>query len=124
MIKNEVLLRILAIGLLAWSSGSFATDSPGANNRSAHNASPESIVVCFGVGPHNYVMSGMSVPTGISDEVCHQPVPPNDTNLCAPCLGDLERQGCNIVDVVVGTEKFADGHATPAPTYLLSYERP
>ena len=83
-----------------------------------------SIVVCLGRGPNNYVMAGISVPARISEEQCTQPVEPLDTGLCAPCLSDLERQGCTIVDVVVGTEKNVDGSAFPAATYLLSCERP
>ena len=116
---KKFILAILAIGIVAWSSSDAASDSAG-----TRNASPESIVVCLGRGPYYYVMSGISVPASISDEQCTEPVEPHDTARCAPCLRDLERQGCTIVDVVVGTEQYVDGSAFPAATYLLSCERP
>ena len=121
---KKILLAILAIGIFAGVSGGSASDSTGVPNSSSRNASPESMVVCLGRGPHSYAMAGMSVPARISEEQCRQPVEPHETGLCAPCLRDLERQGCTIVDVVVGTEKNVDGSAFPAATYLLSCERP
>ena len=121
---KKILLAILAIGIFGWLSGGSASESTGVPNSSSRNASPESMVVCLGRGPHDYVMGGISVPASISDEQCIQPVEPHDTGHCAPCLRDLERQGCTIVDVVVGTEKNVDGSAFPAATYLLSCERP
>lgn len=121
---KKIFLAILAVGIIAWSAGGSASDSEGVPNSSSRNASPESMVVCLGRGPHDYVMAGISVPASISDEQCRQPVGPHDTGRCAPCLSDLERQGCTIIDVVVGTEKFTDGSAFPAATYLLSCERP
>ena len=120
---KKILLAILAVGIIAWSAGGSASDSEGGFHPSVGIASPESIVVCLGRG-YNYRMHGISVPARISEEQCRQPVEPFDTGPCAPCLRDLERQGCKIVDVVVGTEKFTDGSAFPAATYLLSCERP
>jgi hypothetical protein len=119
MIMKKILLAILAIGIFGWLSGGSASDSTGVPNSSSRNASPESMVVCLGRGPHDYVMGGISVPASISDEQCIQPVEPHDTGLCAPCLRDLERQGCTIIDVVVGTEEYTDGSAFPAATVVV-----
>ena len=108
----KLILNIIVIALtFMWFSGVYA-------DKQYRNTSPESIMTCGGGGGNS--ISVLSVPASINKDECPEWV----DGECATCIMSLEKQGCQVVDVIVSHLAAPDNIAATGTTYLLSCAKP
>ena len=108
----KLMMKIMIVVLaFTWSSGVYA-------EKGFRKPSPESIMTCGGGGGNS--ISVLSVPASINKDEC----PAWVDGVCASCIVSLEKQGCQVVDVVVSHIGVADNIAATGTTYLLSCVKP
>lgn len=106
---KKIVLLIFAVLAFSWTQAVSAEKSP------------ESLVTC-GTGNGNAI-SMLSLPNTINTEEC----PGWEFGFCASCIISLEKQGCEVIDVVVTHSQVGNeggGVTVAGTTYLLSCVKP
>jgi len=103
---KKIIISILVLFAFAWTPVVSAEQSP------------ESMMTCGGGGGQS--ISLLTVPNTINTVEC----PMWEDGICASCIISLEKQGCQLVDVVVSHVPLPDCIVGTGTTYLLSCMKP
>ena len=109
----------LAVAVYALMGIGVATADDDDSDSRKRKQKPDSIVHCAGAtfGP-DYLAVSRTVPASVNLDQCV--VGPGD---CSPCIRSLEKQGCEVVDVIVA-ELVGDDNPLLGTTFLLSCAKP
>ena len=108
----KIVINMIAIVL------AFSWISVLSANNNSNKQSVESFMTC--ASGNGDGIKAVSLPSTINADQC----PPFGDVSCADCIISLEKQGCNLINVVVDHLMNPEIGALPATTYLLSCTRP